>query len=241
MRGVKCVLLVVAITVAALVPAPGQTPPNGRPPPVVTRSQPITPLGWWVMGSVAAASPIIGTVILGRELTIGEVYHTTLGCMLGPVGWPLADALFPPTVTHSNTQLSTLQHEFGRVGPRRHFSIPPPGETRFVRKEVLVEFSGGASAQAREAFARSLQLTQLETHTFTLTGRTIERWRIDGTRTLPDTLRLAARNSNVIAGQPNGVYFAVQTQPTKQDVPDDAPICRAQAAPSRSAPHQRWR
>ena len=226
MRVVKCVLLTVAITVGALVPASSQTPPNGRVPPVVTRSQPITPLGWWVMGSIgcAAASPIIGTVILGRELTIGEVYHTTLGCMLGPVGWLLADALFPPTVTRSNTQLSTLQHKSGRVRPRRQFGIPPPGETRFVRNEVLVEFSGGASAQAREAFARSLQLTQLETQTFTLTGRTIERWRIDGTRTVPDTLRLAARNSNVISGQANGIYFAVQmqTQPTKQDVPADA-------------------
>jgi len=224
MRVVRYVLLAVAITVGALVPASGQTPPNGRVPPVVTRSQPITPLGWWVMGSVgcAAASPIIGTLILGRELTIGEVYHTTFGCMLGPVGWLLADALFPPTVARPNTQLSRLQHKSGRVVPARHFSIPPPGETRFVHNEVLVEFSGGASAQARDAFARSLQLTLLETQTFALTGRTIERWRIDSTRTVPDTLRLAARNSNIIAGQANGVYLAVQTQPTKQDVPADA-------------------
>jgi len=222
MRVVKCAVLAIAIVVGALVPASAQAP-NGGTPPIVSRSQPITPLGWWVMGSIgcAAVSPIIGTVILGRELTIGEVYHTTLGCMLGPVGWVLADALFPPTVTGPNTPARTLQHKSARVGRGRHFSIPPGGETRFVSNEVLLEFSGGASARTREALARSLQLTQLDTQTFTLTGRTIERWRINGTRTVPDTLRLLARNSNVVAGQANGVYLAMQTQSTKQDVAAD--------------------
>ena len=42
---------------------------------------------------------MIGTVILGRELTLNEAYRSTLGCVLGPVGWLLADALVPPTNT----------------------------------------------------------------------------------------------------------------------------------------------
>jgi hypothetical protein len=51
------------------------------------------------MGSVACAavSPIVGTMVLGRELTPNEVYHSTFGCFLGPFGWLLADALVPPT------------------------------------------------------------------------------------------------------------------------------------------------
>jgi hypothetical protein len=141
------------------------------------------------MGSIgcAAISPMIGTVILGRELTMSEVYHTTLGCMLGPVGWLLADALFPPAVMGTDTKVGSQQRKPGRVARGRHFNIPPAGETRFVSNEVLLEFSSG-TMRPREALARALQLTQLETQTFTLTGRTIDRWRIDGTRTVPDTI-----------------------------------------------------
>src|SRR6266567_8567368 len=164
MRGVATrALLAIAIAVSAAVPAFGQTePPNGRVPPVVTRTTPITPLGFYVIGSIgcAAVSPMIGTVILGRELTLSEVYHTTLGCMLGPVGWLLADALFPPSVTGPNTKLRTPPRKPGHVTRGRHFNIPPAGETRFVN-EVLLEFSANASAQTRETLARTLQLTQL--------------------------------------------------------------------------------
>ena len=90
MRGfAKCALVAIAIVVGALVPAFGQTPPEGgRVPPTVTRVNPITPLGWFVIGSIgcAAVSPMIGTVILGRELTLNEAYRSTFGCVLGPVG-----------------------------------------------------------------------------------------------------------------------------------------------------------
>jgi subtilisin family serine protease len=226
MRVVKCAMLACAIVVGSLMPASGQPAPNGPVPPVVTRTQPVTPFGWYVIGSIgcAAVSPMIGTVILGRELTIGEVYHTTLGCMLGPVGWLLADALFPPAVTGTNTQIGKQQRKSGQVVRGRHFNIPPPRETRFVSNEVLFEFSNGASAQARGALARSLQLTQVEAQSFALTGRTIERWRINGTRTVRDTLRLVARNfPSVVAGQANGIYVGEQAQPTiKQDAAADA-------------------
>ena len=101
----KAALLAIAVATSALAPAHGQVaPPSNNPPAtIVTRGAAITPLGWFVMGSVACAavSPMIGTVILGRELTIGEAYHTTLGCLLGPPGWLLADALFPPTAIGS--------------------------------------------------------------------------------------------------------------------------------------------
>ena len=94
MRGLaKAALIAIAIMVGALTSAPAQqTAPNVRVPPVTTRT--ITPLGWYALGSIgcAAVSPMIATVILGRELTLAEAYHTTLGCMLGPVGWLLADA-----------------------------------------------------------------------------------------------------------------------------------------------------
>ncbi|MGC2438165.1 MAG: hypothetical protein WA478_15915, partial [Pseudolabrys sp.] len=116
-----------------------------------------------MMGSVACAavSPMIATVVLGRELTLSEAYRTTLGCMLGPVVWLLADAMFPPGVTGPNTQPGMSPRKSRKVERGRHFNIPPAGETRFVSNEVLLEFSSSVSAQVRETLARNLQLTQL--------------------------------------------------------------------------------
>src|SRR5574338_1522520 len=97
------VLLAIAAVAGVLAPAYGQsTVPNIPPPPtIVDRGAPITPLGWYVIGSIgcAAVSPMIATVILGRELTLNEAYRATFGCFLGPIGWLLAEALTPPTVT----------------------------------------------------------------------------------------------------------------------------------------------
>jgi hypothetical protein len=47
------------------------------------------------IGSIGCAAilPMIGMVILGCEMTLNEAYWSTLGCVLGPVGWLLADAL----------------------------------------------------------------------------------------------------------------------------------------------------
>jgi subtilisin family serine protease len=158
-------------------------------------------------------------VILGRELTLNEAYRSTLGCVLGPVGWLLADALVPPTNTGPNAQPNTPPGKPKREARGRRFNIPPAGETRFVNNELLLEFSS-ASPQVRNALTRNLQLTPLDVQTFTLTGRTIERWRIDGTRSAPDTLRLIARNyPGVSAGQANFVYVGAQSQAQAQSQP----------------------
>src|SRR5262245_47567029 len=91
-------LLVVAIVSGACAPAFGQSPPREGTPPVVPRGAGITPLGGYVLGSIAAAAiaPMVATVILRRELTFSEAYHVIFGSVLGPIGWLLADALVPP-------------------------------------------------------------------------------------------------------------------------------------------------
>ncbi len=68
--------------VAPLPPAP-PPPPAPTPTPTTTDTTPanpgtgraVTPLGWYVMGGMfcAAAMPIAGTIILGREMTAAEV------------------------------------------------------------------------------------------------------------------------------------------------------------------------
>jgi hypothetical protein len=213
----KTALLAIAMATGALAPARGQVAPPSNTPPVtiITRGATITPLAWFAMGSIACAavSPMIGTVMLGRELTIGEAYHTTLGCLLGPVGWLLADALFPPTAVIATQSGPPKQPRSPRrVTQGRHINIPPAGATSFVLNEVLLEFSAGTSTQTRDALARTLQLTQLETQTFALTGRTITRFRIDGTRSVRNTLQLVARNfPGVSSGQANVIYRPAQT------------------------------
>jgi subtilisin family serine protease len=220
----KAALLAIAVTTGALAPARGQS--VNTPVTIVTHGTAITPLGWFVMGSIACAavSPMIGTVILGRELTIGEAYHTTLGCLLGPPGWLLADALFPPTAVGATPPTPPKQPRSPRrVTQGRHIDVPPAGATTLVLNEVLLEFAPGTSAQTRNALAQTLQMTQLETQTFALTGRTIERWRIDGTRSVRNTLQVVARNfPGVSFGQANRVYLPAQTPPAvKPAAPPD--------------------
>ena len=227
----KAALLAIAVATSALAPAHGQfVPPSNSPPvTIVTRGAAITPLGWFVMGSVACAavSPMIGTVILGRELTIGEAYHTTLGCLLGPPGWLLADALFPPTAIGSDATDAAEAAAFAascHAGPSLQYSARRCDE-HLSLNEVLLEFAAGTTAQTRDALARTLQLTQLETQTFALTGRTIERWRIDGTRSARNTLQLVSRNfPGVSFGQANMIYHPAQAPPAPKPAaaPDGA-------------------
>lgn len=223
-------LLAVTTLVGAFTPAFGQAsgPNNPVPPPVVSRGSPLTPLGWYAAGSIvcAAVSPMIGTAILGRELTISEAYHTTLGCLLGPQGWLLADALFPTNVVVPK-QPVTPPRSPRRVVRGRQINIPPAGEARFVPNEVLLEFAAGASVQYRNTLAARLQLTLLETQTFNLINRTIARYRINGSRSVQNTLRLVARNfPGVSAGQANMIYLGAQAQPAIADAPRDAGIAQ---------------
>jgi len=66
-------ILIIATVIGALTPAFGQRGGGGNDIPslVSTRSSTaMTPLGWYAMGSVACAAvaPMIGTVVLGREM-----------------------------------------------------------------------------------------------------------------------------------------------------------------------------
>lgn len=213
-RVAMAAILTIATIVGAFEPAFGQTvvPPNN--PPIVTRGGAITSWGWYAVGSIGcvAVSPMIATVALGRELTISEAYHLTFGCVLGPPGWLLADALFPPAVTPP-IQPVTPPKPPQRTARGRNINIPPAGEIHIVPNEILVEFDAGTGAAYLTEFARSLQLTPQETHTFALTGRTLQRLRIDGTRSVRDTLRASSRFSRISLAQANFSYLGQQGAP----------------------------
>ena len=93
----------------------------------------IAPLGWYAMGSVvcAAVSPMIGTIVLGREMTLSEVYHSTFGCFLGPLGWLIADWLVPPDrVTPGRPGRPRGTPPRARQARGRNIDVPPAGATR---------------------------------------------------------------------------------------------------------------
>src|SRR4029077_4049490 len=129
-----------------------------------------------------------------------EAYHLTLSCMLGPVGWLLAEAMFPPTAivttTTTNNQPPREPRKPKRVtsGRNNNINIPPSGETRFITNEILLRFGPGTSEQSRSLMLNRLNLTPLESQTFALTGQTIGRYRIEGGRSAVQTLNVIARD-----------------------------------------------
>jgi hypothetical protein len=227
--------LLIALFIGALTPAQAQcitnfcppTPPPAPTPPSpatpgAPRSVP-TPLGWYAIGSIACAavSPMVGTIVLGRELTITEVDRMTLSCFLGPVGWVLGPVLFPdpavaPTAPPGN------QPPGSRQARGRRIDIPGRGVISFVPNELLLEVAAGTSEAYLNAIARRLQLTLLETQSFTLTGRTLQRWRIEGGGTVAGTLRGLLPFGRISAAQPNWLYRFGQSQPPAQADADAA-------------------
>ena len=195
---------------AIIAPPPNPTPPPTRPF--------LPPLGWYALGSVgcAAGGPIFGTMILGRALTATEAYQTTLSCLLGPPGWLLGSLLTslepPPPPPPPSPPQPTFQQKLTRGG---HVDIPPRGLIAFVPNEILVEADAGDAARL-EALLRRLQLTRLEIQTFTLTGRTLQRWHIDGNATVRVVLQQVANLGGVNA-QANYLYILPQQEAAKSD------------------------
>jgi len=220
-RVATAALLAIAMGFGALTPALGQiVAPTPTPTPTLADVRPIPPLSYFVIGSVATAAlaPIIGTIVLGREMTPNEVYRSTLTSFLGPIGWVLGNQLFPDAPGGGNPPARNPQAR------GRNINFPPAGEIHFVPNEVLVEFDAGTSARYLDAISRSLQLTPQETQTFALTGRTLQRWRIDGARSVPDTLRALSRFGRISSAQANFSYLGQQGAPasTQQAAPNSA-------------------
>ena len=207
-RVATAAIVVIATIVGAHNSTRAQSTAPNIPLPPAARLGP-TPLVWYGIGSVACAavSPMITTVVLGRELTATEGGRMALSCFLGPVGWLLGPVLFPDPIVMTIPPPQDLPPPHGtRQARGRHIDIPPPGETRFGR-EVLLELEPGTSAQYIGELARALQLTLLARQSFTLTGRTLLLLRLDGTLSVRDTLRLVqARYGRALAGQANFIY-----------------------------------
>jgi subtilisin family serine protease len=86
-------------------------------------------------------------------------------------------------------------------------------------RQGMPNVSFKACQNTLDTIARRLQLTRLETQSFALTSRTLQRWRIDGNRSVAAPLRALARYRVVLAAQPNWLYDLTQATaaPAQQD------------------------
>ena len=100
-----------------------------------------------------------------------------------------------------------------QIAQRSGFYPPPPGETRFVPNEVLLNISGNMSAPALNALARRHRLTQIESRDFTLPPRRLARLRIDDGRPVATVIRSLQQEASILAAQPN-FYFSIEQAAT---------------------------
>ena len=139
-----------------------------------------------------------------------------LSCFLGPVGWLLGPVLFPdPVVVTTNTSPGNQPPQGPRQTNNRHIDIPGRG-VAFVPNEILLELEPGTPPDYFNVILRRLQLTLLETQSFTLTGRTLLRLRIGDQATVIATLRALLPFSRISAAQPNFFYRFGQSQPARR-------------------------
>lgn len=188
------------------------------PPPVVTSSTALTPLGIYAIAApvCAAVSPMIGTLILQREMTVTEVWRSTLGCFLGPVGWAISPLLFPDAVPAAQPARAIRSPQRGSNNNGR-FRAPPRLETRFVPNEVLIVTRTALRPASRDALFRRLQLAVLETQNFGLTGHAVYRLRIDNNAPVAQVIRALSRGGMIASAQPNYLYTLAQAAAAPAD------------------------
>jgi hypothetical protein len=116
-----------------------------------------------------------------------------------------------------------------QITRRGGFDAPPPGETRFVPNEVLLNIAASVPAAGLRALARLHHLTRLESQDFTLTGRRLFRWRIDDGRPVPVVIRSLRADPRILSAQPN-YLFALQEDAAGPVATPDAPHAQADSA-----------
>jgi subtilisin family serine protease len=165
---------------------------------------------WYVVGGIAVA--IVGWMIGNHVFNKPDPPPP-----LQPPPNPPPDQLTlqqPPGQNPPGNQ-GSQGNQGSRRGPttqalRRGFDLPPIGETRFVKNELMLDIPSNVSAATMNAIAARHHMTRLETRAVRLTGRTLHRWRLDGGGTVADMIRGLARERVIAGAQPLYVYELAQ-------------------------------
>src|SRR3954470_10618142 len=106
---------------------------------------------------------------------------------------------------------------------RPRFNMPPAG-ARFVPNEIILDSFPTVPTPTLEAIAQRHRMTRLETQVFSLTGRRMHRWRLDGGGTVEAMIRGVNGESQIAGAQPNYLY-------TLEEVAAAAPVTNEQYVP----------
>jgi hypothetical protein len=89
--------------------------------------------------------------------------------------------------------------------------LPPPGETRFVPDEVVLQFPAGATPQQIADIAQRFGLVIVAQQTIGMLGRTVYEFRITNGQSVRNVIRAMRAQVNA-AVQPNYIYSLTQDQ-----------------------------
>jgi hypothetical protein len=98
----------------------------------------------------------------------------------------------------------------GQTAQRGGFNPPPPGETRYVPNEVLLNIAANVTTPALDAIAQRNRLTRLELREFSMTGRRIARVRINDGRAVPSVIQSLQTEIGIAGAQPNYLFALEQ-------------------------------
>jgi hypothetical protein len=170
--------------------------------------------------------PWVGPVVVGTGVATGVAIGAA-GAVSAPGGGPPRSGGAPPP-------------SGGPPGVRAGINIPPPGENRFVKDEVVVGFAGAFAPGGIAQLLARHRLIQLEAQVFTLTNTTYVRARITGGRAVRTVLRGLGNEATLLTGQPNYLYGVSQQSPAAVETrPRATPaVAAAGATPAAGDPAQ---
>jgi filamentous hemagglutinin family protein len=107
------------------------------------------------------------------------------------------------------------------VGQQRLFAIPPAGETRFIKDEVLLMADCDGPQSALDAVAREMRLTMMASQCLTQSHMNLLRMHINGGQTVADVIRALARYRILAVAQANFVYQLMQDRVAQGQLAQD--------------------
>ncbi len=96
------------------------------------------------------------------------------------------------------------------VGPGRYFFVPPPGETRLVKDEVVLQLPCNVDQQALDTVTQRIRLTISGSQCLGDAGVALYRMHIEGGRTIESVIRALAAYRIIAAAQANYTYQLMQ-------------------------------
>jgi len=164
--------------------------------------------------------PVITPIALGTPPGggIGSTGTGSIGNSAVPTLPGIAPLPPPPTIT-------------------RGVGIPPPGETRYLAQEVVLELGVDVSSQRLQEVARQLGLTIVLSERFDALGRAAYRFTFSEGRNVTQIIRALEANGIVAGAQPNYVYQVTQDRASQVAAPAASADSSLQSVPSDPKPH----